>query len=314
MREQNPQIQIEYKNRINKVFDYIEKNISEQLSLEDLADVASFSKYHFVRIFFGITGETPFQFINRIRLEKAAMLLVVNPQLSVSDIAIKLGFTDLSIFSRNFKSFFGVAASTYRQEKKQYSNLSQTEGKQSQTEDVVMMYFCRSTNSIKWRTNMEINKSVEVKELREMTVAYVRHIGPYQGNSNLFAQLWNRLFAWAGPRGFIGGPDFKSLIVYHDDPNLCESDKLRTSVCITVPEITSVDGEVGKMKVEGGKYVIARFEVSEEQFGLAWEWIYAKWLPQSGYQPDDKPCFEMYPEEPKNGKFVVDICVGVKAL
>jgi AraC family transcriptional regulator len=44
MKEPNPQIQIEYKNRINKVFDYIEKNISEQLSLEDLADVASFSK------------------------------------------------------------------------------------------------------------------------------------------------------------------------------------------------------------------------------------------------------------------------------
>jgi len=77
MREQNPQIQIEYKNRINKVFDYIERNISEQLTLEELADVASFSKYHFVRIFFGITGETPFQFINRIRLEKAAMCLVI---------------------------------------------------------------------------------------------------------------------------------------------------------------------------------------------------------------------------------------------
>jgi DNA gyrase inhibitor GyrI len=31
----------------------------------------------------------------------------------------------------------------------------------------------------------------------------------------------------------------------------------------------------------------------------------------SGYQPDDKPCFEMYPEEPKDGKFIVDICVPV---
>ena len=96
------------------------------------------------------------------------------------------------------------------------------------------MYFCESTNSLKWRTNMKLNKSVEVKELQEMNVAYVRHIGPYQGNDKLFQQLWNKLFAWAGPRGLIGGPDFKSLIIYHDDPNLCEGDKLRTSVCITV--------------------------------------------------------------------------------
>ncbi len=314
MREQNPQIQIEYKNRINKTFDYIEKNISKQFSLEELADVANFSKYHFHRIFFGMVRETPFQFINRIRLEKATMMMCANPRDSISDIAFKLGFTDISIFSRNFKAYFGKSASEYRKEKLKKSNLSQEDSKSSQPENKSLMYFCESTNSLKWRTNMKLNKSVEVKELQEMNVAYVRHIGPYQGNDKLFQQLWNKLFAWAGPRGLIGGPDFKSLIIYHDDPNLCEGDKLRTSVCITVPEKTAVDGEIGKMKVEGGKYVIARFEVGSEEFGLAWDWVYAQWLPESGYQPDDKPCFEMYPEEPKDGKFTVDICVGIKPL
>jgi len=46
----------------------------------------------------------------------------------------------------------------------------------------------------------------------------------------------------------------------------------------------------------------------------AWDRVYGKWLPESGYLPDDKPCFEMYPEEPKDGKFTVDICVPVKPL
>jgi AraC family transcriptional regulator len=77
---------------------------------------------------------------------------------------------------------------------------------------------------------------------------------------------------------------------------------------------TKVDSEVGKMELEKARDVVARFEVDETQFGQAWEWLYGHWFPQSGYQPDDKPCLEMYPEEPKNGKFIVDICVSVKPL
>ena len=81
-----------------------------------------------------------------------------------------------------------------------------------------------------------------------------------------------------------------------------------------MPDDTKVDGDVGKMKVEGGQYVVARFEVQTHEFAEAWSWMYAKWFPESGYQPDDKPCFEMYTEEPKDGKFKVDICVPVKPL
>jgi AraC family transcriptional regulator len=161
---------------------------------------------------------------------------------------------------------------------------------------------------------MELNKSIEIKDLPKMNLAYIRHTGPYQGNENLFEELWNRLFAWAGPRNLIGGPDFKSLIIYHDDPNITDEAKLRMSVCITVPADTKTDGEVGKMELDAARYVIARFDVDATQFGQAWQWLYGQWFPQSGYQPDDKPCFEMYPEEPKDGRFIVDICVPVKPL
>jgi AraC family transcriptional regulator len=66
------------------------------------------------------------------------------------------------------------------------------------------------------------------------------------------------------------------------------------------------------MEIEDAKYVIARFELGAQDFQEAWSWVYGQWLPTSGYQPDDKPCFEMYPEAPKDGKFIVDICVPVK--
>ena len=161
---------------------------------------------------------------------------------------------------------------------------------------------------------MKLNKSVEVKELPKMTVAYIRHTGPYQGDDKLFEGIWNRLFAWAGPRGLIGGKDFRSLVIYHDDPNVTIGDKLRMSVCITVPEDTKVDGEIGKMEIQRAKYVIARFVLTAQDFQETWDWVYGQWMPTSGYQPDDNPCFEMYPEEPKDGKFTVEICVPVKPI
>jgi AraC family transcriptional regulator len=310
MKKSTP-LEKEYASRINKTFDYIEAHLDQPFTLEELAGVANFSKFHFNRIFQAFVGETPFRFIQRLRLQKAASLLLTNKHDSISEIAYKCGFTDASVFSRNFKSHFQLSASTYRQ---QNSNLSQVDSKQQQELERPSIYFCHELQTIKWKTNMELNKKVEVKELPGMTLACIRHTGPYKGNESLFEGLWNRLFTWAGPRGLIGGEDFKSLIIYHDDPKVTIEEKLRMSVCITVSDDTKVDGEVGKLHLEAARYVVARFEVTANDFQTAWEWVYGQWLPNSGYQPDDKPCFEMYPEEPKNGKFTVDICVPVKPL
>jgi AraC family transcriptional regulator len=162
---------------------------------------------------------------------------------------------------------------------------------------------------------MKLNKSMEVKELPKMTVAYIRHTGPYQGNNQLFGKLIGELCTWAGPRGLLQQNDMGIIVIYHDDPKVTEQDKLRMSVSIKVAPDTNVDGKVGKMEVPEGTYAVGRFEVGETEFGQAWEWLYGTWLPQSGYQPDDGPCFEVYPEQTKpSEKFKVDLCVPVKPL
>jgi len=312
----------EYKSRINRVFDYIELNLDKKFALEELASVSNFSKYHFHRIFQGMTGETPFQFILRVRLERAAIYLSANPKMTISEIAHECGFSDQATFARSFKSHFKMSATTWRKNKTIYksnlgktlNNYNQTIGNTNQSELMSSMYYCTESKTIKWRTTMDLNKSVEVKELPPMNVAYVRHIGPYKGDSKLFEKLFNKLFTWAGPRGLALQKDMKSIIVYHDDPEVTEAEKLRTSVSITVPEDTPVEGEVGKMVIQGGKYMIARFELSPNDFQAAWDWVYGNWLPSSGYQPDDRPCFEMYGEECTKGKFNVDICIPVKPL
>lgn len=159
---------------------------------------------------------------------------------------------------------------------------------------------------------------VEVKEVPELTVAYVRHIGAYKGDAGLFENLFQKLMTWAGPKGLLRFPDTQMLAVYHDNPEITNEDKLRTSVCITVSADTLVDGEIGKMTIPGGQYAVARFELTgSDQYENAWNTMMGGWLPESGYQPDDRVCYEIYHNNPKEhpeGIHIVDICGPVKPL
>ena len=55
--------------------------------------------------------------------------------------------------------------------------------------------------------------------------------------------------SWAGSRDLIRFPETKMLNVYHDNPKITNKNKLRTSVCITNPVDTKVDGDIGKMNI-----------------------------------------------------------------
>jgi AraC family transcriptional regulator len=104
----------EYTARVNRVIDYIEANISQDLSLKELADVAHFSPYHFHRIFRAMVGETLNDFIQRVRIERAASKLVQNPGQTVTEIAFECGFSGSSAFAREFRNVFGMSASSWR--------------------------------------------------------------------------------------------------------------------------------------------------------------------------------------------------------
>lgn len=321
------QVLNEYLARINRVVDYIESNLSENLTLDGLAMVAGFSKYHFNRIFFSFCGETLFKFITRLRLEKSANLLLGDPDKLITEIAYECGFENPSSFSRSFKKHFSESATAWRRKGKLIpnsnpgkvqSNIGQYNSNHGNESRLSSVYIEYANKSQLWRVTMN-NKTqtVEVKELPEMTVAYVRYVGPYKGDAKLFESLYGKLFKWAGPRGLINFPETKSIIIYHDDPEITEENKLRISVCVTVPADTVVDGVIGKMVIPGGKYALARFELTAADFQEAWDWVCGSWLPESGYLPDDRPCFELYHNDHKdsqNEKVIVDICVPVKPL
>ena len=99
--------------RIRRVMDYIRANLAADLAISELAAHAGLSSFHFARVFRHETGETPHQFVTRLRLEEAARLLRATDQ-TVLHIALAVGFENASHFSVQFKRGYGVTPLAYR--------------------------------------------------------------------------------------------------------------------------------------------------------------------------------------------------------
>ncbi len=329
--EGNQFLREEYLSRINRVIDFIERNLDGELQLRTLSKVANFSPFHFHRIFRAIVGEPLFQFVQRLRLERAALQLISNPKKPITRIAYDCGFGSSASFARAFREYHGESPSAFRAsnnaEKSKKGIMESKKGKPRSKvrKDTAVSggYSNGSSKNYIRRNTMEYKESgtkalkVEVRDFPDMHVAYVRHIGPYKGDEALFQKQFEKLFKWAGARGLLNFPETKVLSVYHDDPEITDENRLRTSMCITVPENTAVDGGIGKMVIPGGKYAAAWFEISADEYQEAWDSLCGAWLPESGFQPDDRPSFEISlndPREHPQHKHIVEICIPVKPL
>ena len=93
---------------------WIDAHSQREIDLEGAADQAGISPFHFLRLFSGVLGVTPHQYLVRSRLRHAARLLADEDR-SITDIAYDVGFGDLSNFVRTFHRAAGVSPLKFRQ-------------------------------------------------------------------------------------------------------------------------------------------------------------------------------------------------------
>ncbi|MBP8082642.1 MAG: AraC family transcriptional regulator [Spirochaetes bacterium] len=292
-----------YLQKINAVTDYIESNLDSALSLEVLSKHAGLSKFHFHRIFSAFTGETLYGFILRLRIEKAASLLVLNGKKNLTDIAFSCGFNDSATFSRAFKKHFGISASSWK--KAENSKIHQDF--QNKTD---------YSGSIERLKKKVIPINAELKTIPEMTIAYVRYTGKYKGDAELFHSLFKRILSWAEPRGFaLKG--MKQVIIYHDSPEITDESKLRLSCGIVVPHGTKPSGIAGILSIPQMKYLVCRFRLKDDEYAEAWHHVFRYSFQERNCRPAEGSCFETYSEgcfDEKNGLTEVEICVPAGKL
>ena len=270
----------DYLERVNRAIDHVIQGLDGPLQLDDLARVACFSPFHFHRVFAALVGETPAQFVKRLRLERALFLMSHDPGRSLTDVAMSCGFASSSDFSRSFKKHYGVPPSVVDLETL----------RDRRREDLQRL----AAGTPYTLERLEPGANPDGFEARLVdpparTVAYVRVPDPYHSETGVIDAA-KHLEAWAEARGLADG---QWLGYQWDDPEIVALEDCRYDVGLVVPDVRA-DGVIGRIEFPPMRVaqVEVRGDIDLEQRAL--DWLFSTWLPSSGYVPADQPCFEAW--------------------
>jgi len=299
------EIQTDYKNRINRVFEFIDKNLESDLSLNAVSEIAFFSSFHFHRVFKFVTEQTLHEYVKRRRIEKSASDLL-HKNITATEIAHKYGFSDNSSYSRAFKKYFGVSPTEFKkQNPNRFSKIRQLKSKNGQEYPDYEKYICVINNLKNW---IKMNAKIEIKEMSKMDLAYVSSIG-----SHNLENAYGKLMQWATPKGLMNDQT-KMITVYHDSFKVTEADKVRMSASILLDKAAETNGEIGMTTIEAGKFIVGRFEIGLNEFEKSWTGLFV-WMNENGYKKADREPFEIYynnfNEHPERIA-IVDFCIPIE--
>ena len=257
-----------YEKRILRVLDHIYANPDGDLSLDALADVAAMSRFHWHRVFFGLTGETCAQAVRRARLHKAACWLVATDW-PVSDIAARVGYPSTQSFARAFRAGYGVPPATFRK-------AGEIGPPPLQTRKGVFEMF-----------------DVEIAECPDRRLAVLEHKGAYMQIGNAF----EKLTAIATTRNLW--PQIKDVMgVYLDDPSAVPEADLHSYAGIELRDGAPVPDGLEEYIVPGGAAARLRFKGPYSGLSAGYDYLFCEWLPKSNREARNIPCHEIYVNSP----------------
>ncbi len=267
-----PGTERDYQERIQRVLQHLQRHVDESLSLDGLARVACFSPFHFHRLFTAFVGETPGQHQRRLRIERAAARLRHTRE-PVTVIALEAGYETPSAFTRAFRQHFGRSPVGFRRMKKPGPPSAAPRAAPQPRE-----------------------KKMEhrIETCKERKVVFVRRVGRYDKSAG---EAWGAVCGFVFPRG-LAGCNAEFIGISYDDPDITAEDKLRYDACITVDRDVKPEGEVGVQAIAGGRYAVFTLKGPYDGLKALYRGIFGQWLPSSGHQLRNAPCFEKYLNSP----------------
>ncbi len=271
---------------VKKSVDYIMKHLDEAISVEDVARHCHFSKYHFCRIFKSETGESPYAFIKRLRMEQSAVRLKLEKDKLITDIGEDFGYS-----SSNFSSAF-----------KKQLNRSPAEFRQDAEAETIPNPF-RPDNCVSFRSFEEYDRQIQIKELDDFVVIFERHLGNY----DKLEEYWNQF--WIKYRDFIT-EDTLFIEKFYDDPSITGVEQCLFDLCMTVDSNCSLDNVA---IIPGGHYAVYRFEGLIQDIFTDLQGVFKIWLAESRYEMRGRYGLDIYRKMDIENRYVVmDLCIPVK--
>ena len=268
-----------HRERILLVLRHLQEHLDRDLSIDELANVASFSEFHFHRIFREIVGEPVAEHVRRLRLERAALELFYTDR-PIKQIAGEVGYGSPEAFTRAFSAQFAATPADYRARlaKPWGSTLIESTFTSAET-----------AGCDPFAINDRIQR-IELQQVPPRRVAYMRSVGDYQTE---LAATWGRMRQWFASKG-LGGPDTRKFNMPLDNPDLTPPEKQRADCCLEVGEDFQPEGEVGVQTIPGGDYAVAVHVGPWPLVRMAWHWMFNVWLPRSGHRFRQGPAYEIF--------------------
>lgn len=158
--------------------------------------------------------------------------------------------------------------------------------------------------------------AITIENIETLRVIYVRFRGTYPDFRKNSKKLFEQLFSFAEAQQLIIPDITKVLTIYHDNPFITDAKNLRTSVAMTIPADTLVNetDEISTMTISG-KFGVGHFELSLNEYGDAWNYMYQNWLFDGKNKARDAFPFELYVTEPPKNfktKSLTDIYIPIE--
>lgn len=152
---------------------------------------------------------------------------------------------------------------------------------------------------------------IKLIDRNEVAVAYLRHLGPYDGSLSRF---WRESVGpWMVANKLAGRARYG---ICHDDPATTAPEQCRYDAAVEVDADFVATGGTLCATIPGGRYAVLGFKGTHAEIGAAWATLLRELLPASGLQLDARPCFEYYPVDAgfdaATGVFECEICAPVR--
>ena len=216
----------------------VQQNLDQDLDLQSLASKYGYSPFHFQRMFSSAMCETPKQYVDRLRLEKAAYKLQITDE-PIFDICLSVGFKNHETFTRAFRRYFGTSPRDCRKNAKvlQVQRLEANRAFRGEG--------CRLSE-------------VKFESLRPTHLLSILHVGAYSDIPAAFTKedrIWNTLVTWAKRHNIPYRPIPFSF--YHDDPTVTPAAAQRTDACIPIDTLAKGTRTIRCLEFVGGEYAVA---------------------------------------------------------
>ncbi len=280
------EVENKYFQAVYKVILYIEENYKKDLSLEELAKISGFSKFHFHRIFKFVVGSSLGDYIKRTKMSSSTRKFM-NLK-SITKIALQSGYDTPASYTKAFKNVFGKTPKEYFQ------------------------------NIIKENKKNKIMKPIRIENFKDCEVLCVRKEGKYSEAAGQAFEVLMK-FAYTQKIKFKKNLMGKNAMIFgigHDDPKITKSSKLRYDACVSLDDKSvKPEGEIFTKKIPGGKYAVFLHKGSYDNLEKTYKEIMA-WVMKNEVELRDDPIFDKYlnrdPRRTKEENLRTEIFVPIK--